>query len=524
MAALDLINSVIIIPDSTTSSSWSGEQVPTTISFYNEINGDLLQNLSTTEWTTAHGDALIEGFLYVPDIAPADPCFNITESYVPARATRKDDLPDINYQLVALAPWINANCTKAYIAAAQSDPVWAFVFYLPNNDITRPPSLESSVWGLNDGDSWINETGYQLFAVPGYTGAEMMTALSNYSGNVSSVPYGNILLDQYHLDPRDYVRVFTQIDLPSSSSQPSSGLSGLWVFLIILIGVVVLILATSLSMHWLQWRRRQALRRRIASGDVNLETLGIKRLTVPKNIIDKMPLLLYTCSAEDRAVENQAVSTNTKGNSSPTNEPGRRASLTAHDYLPHSQPTCPICLDDFSSGNTTIRQLPCLHVFHPECIDLFLSNHSSLCPMCKKSILPVGYCPTKVTNAMVTRERAVRPRGSNGTVPNNAQDSNGRRSTLQNWRAAVDRRLGRAQPEIRNPPPVYDGGVAMEMQPVIDMEGPRPREVYPHMSRADIAQIRARELLGGAEVEDNDGSAPKPRWRRVISRIFPGFR
>jgi hypothetical protein len=56
----------------------------------------------------------------------------------------------------------------------------------------------------------------------------------------------------------------------------------------------------------------------------------------------------------------------------------------------------------------------------------------------------------------------------------------------------------------------------MEMQPVIDMEVSRPREVYPHMSRADIAQIRARELLGGAEVEDNDESAPKPRCKLLF--------
>lgn len=52
-------------------------------------------------------------------------------------------------------------------------------------------------------------------------------------------------------------------------------------------------------MHWVQRRRREALRRRISNGEVDLEALGIKRLTVPQDIIDKMPMYTYTCAKDD---------------------------------------------------------------------------------------------------------------------------------------------------------------------------------------------------------------------------------
>ena len=43
---------------------------------------------------------------------------------------------------------------------------------------------------------------------------------------------------------------------------------------------------------------------------------------------------------------------------------------------------CAICVEDFKDGDS-LRVLPCEHVFHKECIDEWLINHSSLCPLCK---------------------------------------------------------------------------------------------------------------------------------------------
>lgn len=47
--------------------------------------------------------------------------------------------------------------------------------------------------------------------------------------------------------------------------------------------------------------------------------------------------------------------------------------------------TCAICVDEFQEGDMT-RVLPCEHYFHPDCIDPWLSSHSSLCPLCKRSV------------------------------------------------------------------------------------------------------------------------------------------
>ncbi|RKP36337.1 hypothetical protein BJ085DRAFT_5766, partial [Dimargaris cristalligena] len=50
-----------------------------------------------------------------------------------------------------------------------------------------------------------------------------------------------------------------------------------------------------------------------------------------------------------------------------------------------SQENCPICVNEIKPRQI-IRQLPCLHVFHLDCIDDWLTEKSSICPMCKLNI------------------------------------------------------------------------------------------------------------------------------------------
>ena len=51
----------------------------------------------------------------------------------------------------------------------------------------------------------------------------------------------------------------------------------------------------------------------------------------------------------------------------------------------HGKEACAICVEDFQDVDT-VRVLPCNHYFHPECIDPWLTDHSSLCPLCKQRI------------------------------------------------------------------------------------------------------------------------------------------
>lgn len=47
--------------------------------------------------------------------------------------------------------------------------------------------------------------------------------------------------------------------------------------------------------------------------------------------------------------------------------------------------TCRICLDDFIE-DVEIRQLPCKHNFHKDCIDIWLKNYGSMCPLCQTDL------------------------------------------------------------------------------------------------------------------------------------------
>lgn len=74
--------------------------------------------------------------------------------------------------------------------------------------------------------------------------------------------------------------------------------------------------------------------------------------------------------------------------SSETAQAGSRASrgLSPPTAVPSSnvdnQTTCPICVDDFEGGEE-LRVLPCKHQYHPACIDPWLLNHSTICPLCR---------------------------------------------------------------------------------------------------------------------------------------------
>lgn len=418
------------------------------------------------------------------------------------------------------------------------------IFYLPNNGTSQPPPISSSVWDLGDGGSWKSSHGYPAYAVPSNIGHEMMYQSSLYSGNMTSVPYGHQISELPGIDPRDYVRIYTELHVSTPTQIPS-----LWVLLLVIVAVLFLMLGTtSGTMHLILRSRRKSLQRRVANGEVNLEALGIKRLTVPQERINKLPLFTYNLEEEDRALP---ASPRTKKNSTSTttfehdnasegssaNRASRSQDLPAplspvsmiddtvsspdsilvHKYLPYSQPTCPICLDDFEPGVTPIRELPCGHIFHPDCIDSFLSNNSSLCPMCKKSVLPRGYCPTKITNAMVRRERNIRRLRSRVMINDEESDveSDNARNRIRRYQTNLRRVLLHSASAPRAHA-VETTTMPMEPQSVMTNAMPAntqvsvlgnvvPENLDPGLTRQEIAQQRILELAAGhSSLEDPD--------------------
>ena len=295
---------------------------------------------------------------------------------------------------------------------AKRDQAEAVILYNYSSVSNPSTSLTNSFTTFNN----------PIYGIAAEDAGPVLQNMVSYSGNMSSVPMGSNLTAIY--DSLDYVRLTLTIDTGQGSSLP-----GLWLFLLVILAALGLIIAsTSISMHVSQYRARRDLRRRIAAGEIDLESLGIKRLTVPKEMIDSMPITIYGART-DRSKSRSHNSTKEADKiASPSNQDG--LDTTAHgsedssgitaDPNPSSSespstafdqaPCCAICLDDYVVNTTPVRHLPCNHIFHPHCIDPFLQNRSSLCPLCKRSVLPKGFIPPSLTltNATVARERRIR--------------------------------------------------------------------------------------------------------------------
>jgi hypothetical protein len=232
--------------------------------------------------------------------------------------------------------------------------------------------------------------------------------------------------------------------------------------------------------------------------------------------------------------------------------------------VPFTQPTCSICLDDFEHNQTIVRELPCSHIFHPECIDGFLRDNSSLCPMCKKSALPQGYFVTDVTNAMVRRERLIRrirervetitlEDGTTVTRPRIFHRSGG--SRIANFQPQIGRTSRRRRAEDA------DVGSASrrstEMAPVPATTAPdvpgivvQPRSEVPRAgtsARREWGRNRLRSAMlemrtANDEARDMEGAVPKCKFkhnhlstfvypkrltnfvgRRILGKVFPSL-
>jgi hypothetical protein len=54
------------------------------------------------------------------------------------------------------------------------------------------------------------------------------------------------------------------------------------------------------------------------------------------------------------------------------------------DNLKDSSNKCSICQDNYNN-NDNVKILKCNHIYHSDCIDNWLGNHSHKCPYCRES-------------------------------------------------------------------------------------------------------------------------------------------
>lgn len=367
----------------------------------------------------------------MPDLHPSDPCLNASAPYVPSTATRQANLPAQD-NFVALVPHISAACTLAYLHAGRMDPLRALILYSPGPGLVELPEADQAddVLGAGSG-RWREESKFPVYTVGRAEGRELMEYLGRYSGNMTQVYRGHNLTELYDL--RSSPRLYTMISTRDTATFP-------WIGTILLatLGIIAgLFVFAVVIRHLVHRRMRASLRRRIVAGEVDLEAIGVKRTLVPSRVLKAMPCFVYVADEETNAsfqgLKHPALRGVTTEHS--TSEPSEASTTTIAETgtapsvpakpaptlpsrtYPPSSASCPICLDEYTSQLTPVRELPCGHVYHPACIDKYLRTRSSLCPLCKTSVLPAGYCPARITNCMVRRERLVRLRARGGRSP-----------------------------------------------------------------------------------------------------------
>ncbi|QUC19959.1 uncharacterized protein UV8b_04200 [Ustilaginoidea virens] len=613
MSLTDLQNNVFLFSNP----AWNGEgAIASTLSknlsqqtsqlAYEQLIDTNLTTLSTGN--SGIYENLISGLLFVPDITSVPSCDVQQYDCIPINVTRRKDLPPANLDLIAIAPWFSSDCTQAYLNSALQAPVKAFLFYKPNNSTNKPQDGDSPVWNLGDGGAWRSNRHFPIFAVPGRDGQKIMTQLSLYSGAITQVPHGQEIKKLYNIHSSAYLRIWTRLTVDRPLDPPAT-----WAFILIVIGALLsVILVVSLAMHFIQRRNRNSLRRRVQSGEVDLEAMGIKRVTVPAPHVVHFPLFTYNADPglldlplsprSQAAPGRRAKKTRRKrrresGHATTPDAPApsapsvrsirsKRSNLngTGETAATNHQPSCHICLARFEHRVTIIRELPCGHIFHTECIDEFLMQISSLCPTCKHCMLPRGYSP-KITNGMVRRERALRrlrekvdledfliepgrrtrPKTwgsrllgfSYAASPSSSNKTDVPMKILHGSRGDADaatshQTAAAAGRETRNPSPLPDGPdpagpdpvELAQALPVVARSQPRksrpwalrllptqPEGAELKMSTAapnrrgspsSFARERMRQMAGNnAPFDDPDRF--RPIWRRAISKAFPGF-
>lgn len=340
-------------------------------------------------------------------------CAKWQSDYLAQNATRPPRYVPAIFTLIALAPWFSTDCAKAYLRATQNRPVAGLVFYQPR-DFAKHHHLDADAFmDGNDGLTSLSFDRFPVIAVSNSIGEDLMTQHNLYSGNVEDIPDGVEIRHRLHKSPRDFVQIWTKLEVQSKKSSPL-----LWECSLIaiasLVGIIVFVRSALCCM---ERHRRKSLRRLVKDGKVDLEATGIKRMVIPEDHIKSFPVFTYCAHADSTdgsSTRGQPPVTVSDGHSRRSRKPrssttSSQPSLAGEISAPASnfQPQCQICQEDFIDRVSIIRELPCQHIYHRSCIDYYLSQSSALCPICKSSMLPPGHIP-ELTTEISRYERSMR--------------------------------------------------------------------------------------------------------------------
>jgi hypothetical protein len=87
-----------------------------------------------------------------------------------------------------------------------------------------------------------------------------------------------------------------------------------------------------------------------------------------------------SAGTHDAAQAGTTETVETAGGIAPALPVAAAGASTEDGAAAEEKPSCSICADDFMKGQD-IRLLPCGHQYHPECVDPWLLNVSSTCPL-----------------------------------------------------------------------------------------------------------------------------------------------
>nr|CAG8475922.1 6290_t:CDS:2 [Entrophospora candida] len=183
---------------------------------------------------------------------------------------------------------------------------------------------------------------------------------------------------------------------------------GIWEFTLIVVVVLLAIsFLTSVAMHCHLFRLRRRQRRREANSVPFSHEM--KMTTLNSDILNTFPIRLYKNSSKLTTNDDKSagiIQQTTLGDDGSDNANGienRPISLATElaegsgihglavidetQVSSYSPTLCAICLEDFDDGDE-LRFLPCKHEYHAECIDPWLIEKSSLCPLCKFDCAP----------------------------------------------------------------------------------------------------------------------------------------